>query len=43
MEIMQEETARIRDEVQSYRTRFEALKKFAIVNKIPLPPELTVI
>lgn len=43
MEMMQDETSRIHDEVQSYITRYEALKKFAMMNKISVPPELLTI
>ncbi|EFA09117.1 transcription factor MafK [Tribolium castaneum] len=40
METMQEEIKHMKDEMSSIRTRFEALKKFAINNKIPIPTEL---
>lgn len=40
MEAMQESNQRMREEVDAMMVRFEALKKFAIANKIHLPPEL---
>lgn len=43
MEKMQEDIARIKEEINSVRSRYEALKKFAHVNKIPIPPELEIL
>lgn len=40
MEMMQQRTGMIREEAVSYRQKYDALKKFAIDNKIPIPPEL---
>lgn len=40
METMQEEINRMKDEVGTIRTRYEALKKFAVNNKIPIPSDL---
>lgn len=40
MEMMQQRTNMIREEAISYRQKYEALKKFAVDNKIPMPPEL---
>lgn len=40
MEAMQESNQRMRDEVDSLMIKYEALKKFAIANKIHIPPEL---
>lgn len=40
METMQEEINRMNDDVNSMRARYEALKKFAILNKIVIPPDL---
>lgn len=40
MEMMQQRTNGLREEAVSYRLKYEALKKFAIDNKIPIPPEL---
>lgn len=39
METMQDEVIQMKEEVAGIRTRYDALKKFAIQNKIPLPPE----
>lgn len=40
MEMMQQGNNKLREECVSWRLKFEALKKFAIDNKIPVPPEL---
>ncbi|XP_057666683.1 transcription factor MafK [Diorhabda carinulata] len=40
MEIMQEETIALRGECNEIKDRYEALKRFAIANKISIPPEL---
>lgn len=40
MEKMQDNTSIIREEVEMWRGKFEALKKFAISKKIPIPLEL---
>ncbi|XP_059607501.1 transcription factor MafK isoform X1 [Phlebotomus argentipes] len=40
MEIMQENNRKIREDVETWKNKFEALRKFAIAQKIPLPPEL---
>lgn len=40
METMQEDIVHMKEEVNSIRARYEALKKFAINNKIPIPSEL---
>lgn len=40
MELMQEEVETLRDEMNSIKTRYDALKQFALNNKIPIPPEL---
>lgn len=39
-EVMQDEVARMKDEVNTIRTRYDALKKFAVNNKIPIPADL---
>ncbi|XP_062555664.1 transcription factor MafK isoform X1 [Armigeres subalbatus] len=43
MEKMHEQTNRMRDEVDALRNKYEALRKFAIGEKIPLPPELDIL
>lgn len=43
MEKMHEHTNRMRDEVDALRNKYEALRKFAIDEKIPLPPELDIL
>ncbi|ETN57761.1 transcription factor MafK isoform X1 [Anopheles aquasalis] len=43
MEAMHDETGRLQEEVDSLRNKYEALRKFAISKKIPLPPELDVL
>ena len=40
MEMMQDEIVHIKEEMSGVRMRYEALKKFAINNKIPIPTEL---
>ncbi|XP_055628980.1 transcription factor MafK isoform X1 [Toxorhynchites rutilus septentrionalis] len=40
MEAMHDETTRLQEEVDTMRNKYEALRKFAISKKIPLPPEL---
>lgn len=40
LELMQDENDAIRREIETWRNKYEALKKFAISNKIPLPAEL---
>lgn len=40
MEVMQQEVHCLRDEMSGIRNRYEALKQFAMRNKIPIPPEL---
>lgn len=40
MEKKREDNQKIRDEAKSLMHKFEALKKFAIDNKISIPPEL---
>lgn len=40
MEAMQEGNQRMREEVDSLLMKYEALKKFAVANKIHIPPEL---
>ncbi|KAJ8977752.1 hypothetical protein NQ317_001116 [Molorchus minor] len=40
MEVMQEEVIHMREEMSNIKTRYQALKQFAISNKIPIPPEL---
>lgn len=40
MEAMRENNQKIRDESETWRHKFESLKKFAVDNKIPIPPEL---
>lgn len=43
METMQDDTSVIRDETESWKNKYEALRKFAISKKIPLPVELDII
>ncbi|XP_058464351.1 transcription factor MafK isoform X1 [Malaya genurostris] len=43
MEDMHENNLKLKDEVETMRSKYEALRKFAISNKIPLPPELDVL
>ncbi|CAD7087979.1 unnamed protein product [Hermetia illucens] len=40
LEQIQDENDSIHGEIESWRSKYEALKKFATANKIPLPPEL---
>ncbi|XP_068084353.1 transcription factor MafK isoform X2 [Anabrus simplex] len=40
MEAMQDENNRMREEVEAMHAKYEALKKFAALKKIPIPPEL---
>lgn len=40
MELMQESNQRMREEIDAYVMKYEALKKFAVANKIHIPPDL---
>ncbi|KAK9500356.1 hypothetical protein O3M35_001636 [Rhynocoris fuscipes] len=40
MEMMQEDNNLMREEIETLYTKYEALKKFAIMKKIPIPHEL---
>lgn len=40
MEEMGVDNQRIRDETEILKSKYEALRKFALQQKIPLPPEL---
>lgn len=40
MEATQQDNQRIRDETEEWLRKYEALKKFAIANKISIPPEI---
>ncbi|GLH13840.1 hypothetical protein R5R35_002328 [Gryllus longicercus] len=40
MEAMQDENTRMREEVEALHVKYEALKKFAALRKIPIPAEL---
>lgn len=40
MEMMQARNKELREQSISWRLKYEALKKFALDNKIPIPPEL---
>ncbi|CAD7087964.1 unnamed protein product [Hermetia illucens] len=40
LEHIQDENDAIRHEIETWRSKYESLKKFASANKIPLPPEL---
>lgn len=40
METMQDDITRMGDEVSTMKSRYEALIKFAVNNKIPVPTEL---
>nr|BAN21191.1 transcription factor MafG-like [Riptortus pedestris] len=40
MELMQENNNAMREELEALYTKYEALKKFATLKKIPIPPEL---
>lgn len=43
MEAMQDDNNRMREEVQSWHRKYEALKKFAIERKITIPRELEIL
>jgi hypothetical protein len=40
METMQDDNNRMKDDVEALYAKYEALKKFASLKKIPIPPEL---
>ncbi|KAF6200580.1 hypothetical protein GE061_005023, partial [Apolygus lucorum] len=40
MELMQENNNAMRDELEAFYHKYEALKKFAVLKKIPIPHEL---
>ncbi|XP_063234493.1 transcription factor MafK isoform X2 [Bacillus rossius redtenbacheri] len=40
MEAMHDNNNRMREEVETLRMKYEALKKFAALKKVPIPPEL---
>ncbi|KAJ9590150.1 hypothetical protein L9F63_016735 [Diploptera punctata] len=40
METMQDDNNRMKDEIEALYAKYDALKKFAILKKIPIPPEL---
>ncbi|XP_066153518.1 transcription factor MafK isoform X1 [Euwallacea fornicatus] len=40
MEVMQEEIVKMKEEMNGLRGRYDALKRFAVNNKMHLPPEL---
>ncbi|OAD55743.1 Transcription factor MafK [Eufriesea mexicana] len=40
MEAMQEDNNRMREEIESWHSKYQALKKFALEKKIHIPPEL---
>lgn len=40
MELMQQRNKEVREESVNWRLKYEALKKFAVDNKIPIPAEL---
>lgn len=40
MEGMQDEVNQMREDISGMASRYEALKQFAIRNKIPIPPDL---
>lgn len=40
MQEMQDDTLMTRKEIENWKQKYEALKRFAIENKIPLPSEL---
>lgn len=40
METMQDDNNRMKDDVEALYAKYEALKKFALLKKIPIPPEL---
>ncbi|KAI8433668.1 hypothetical protein MSG28_015666 [Choristoneura fumiferana] len=39
-ELMQDDNNRIREEIAALRGKYDALKRFALIKNIPLPPEL---
>lgn len=43
MEAMQDDNNRMKDEVEALYAKYEALKKFAALKKIPIPPEMEAI
>lgn len=40
MENMQDDNNKMKDDIDDWYSKYEALKKFAIMKKIPIPPEL---
>ncbi|XP_018565421.1 transcription factor MafK [Anoplophora glabripennis] len=40
LEVMKDELIHMREEMSGMTSRYEALKQFAISNKIPIPPDL---
>lgn len=40
LEVMREDNEVIRRDIDTWRNKYEALKRFALVNKIHIPPEL---
>ena len=40
MELMQENNNAMRDELEAFYHKYDALKKFAVLKKIPIPHEL---
>ncbi|XP_015590917.1 transcription factor MafK [Cephus cinctus] len=40
MEVMQDDNNKMREEIDSWHSKYEALMKFATEKKIPIPPEL---
>lgn len=40
MEQMSIDNQRLRDETETLKSKYDALRKFAVQQKIPLPPEL---
>lgn len=40
LEQIQEDTRRLQDDTNAWLAKFESLKKFAVDQKIPIPPEL---
>lgn len=43
LENLQQENNKIREEIRTLKNKYEALKKFAIMKNIPIPPELQTI
>lgn len=43
MEAMQEDNNHMREEIESWHSKYQALKKFALEKKIHIPPELETI